>query len=536
MQLLAAVLKSLFQSALVIAGLMAVLFIGYLAISQFGPAVKDGLETPQRLEELQEAGLEHAQLAAERQAEGLAHRSRRMTLGLRLQREQRNWEEQLEEELDAVYRAAEDQIAAMERDLIERRDEFRDSAGRLEDEYCDSWNPVNWWTCRALQQRIDKLEGRIDDQREAIEETAGQLREQADERADAVRDDAQERLEEQTAEFERRLDASLEAIDDLDAQRSRLDDRIEQIQAEERELRSEHWIWIEFRDRWPYLLAVAVLIFTAPYLRRTLWYFAGMPLVSRAEPIVLSESTGEDSTAEPDVAIGESRRILDVEIPSGGRLLAKSGYIQSDREGASSELFFDRDAPNLSFISGLVLLTRLESNGTEEPPRTVSLGTPDNPDAYLMRIDLENHPGVVLRARHVVAVIGDIDVDSNWRLANLHAWATSQVRFIVFSGTGSLIVEGFGDVRGALVEDEREQKRMPQVIGFDTRLSYSTQRSATFLPYLVDPGREPLVVDVFEGTGAVFFEKNPSERNQHRTAGEKIAGFFLDAFRRLLGL
>src|SRR5690554_1898599 len=82
----------------------------------------------------------------------------------------------------------------------------------------------------------------------------------------------------------------------------------------------------------------------------------------------------------------------------------------------------------------------------------------------------------------------------------------------------------------------RAEKRQPNVLGFDTRLCYSTRRAATFLPYLLDPQREPLVVDLFEGQGTYFFEKNPAARKRHRSPAEAVAGFFLDAIRRLLGI
>ena len=535
MHLTAAILMTLLRSTLIVAGLMGVLFFGFVLISEAGPSLKERLETPDRLQELEAQGEAHTRAVAAAQARSLEHQARWMALELRIERERSSWRDQLEKELQAIEAAAQARVRRAEESVQRGLEQVEESAGRLESEYCEGWNPINWMACRMVRAQIDELRKRADDRRQAVEEQIQQLQEQARQDASRHRALAEERLGEQTAQFEEQIRSSLDSMDELEERRRELGDEILRIQQEEAELREQNWLWIEFRLRWRYLLVVALLIFSAPFLRRTLWYYVGMPLVSRARPIQLAtprDGEGDD----PALKCSPGERSLEVEVPAGQRLRARPGYIQSDRRGARSELFFDNDAPNLSYISGLVLLTRLASLAPDDEPRRVLLGTPDDPDAYLMRVDLKDHPGIVLKARHVVGVIGDVRIHSTWRLNNLHAWATSQVRFIIFSGTGTLIVEGYGDVQGRPLKGEREQKRMSRVVGFDTRLSYKTERTATFLPYLVDPGREPLVVDVFEGTGTIFFEKNPSARKRHRSVGEAVAGFFLDAVRRLFGL
>ena len=525
------------RSALVIAALMVLLFGGSLLISEVGPSLRQQIEAPERLEELEKTGYDTTERMAGRQADAVVHTAKARALRVRLHTERSSWREELERDLRAIEKAADDQIERVEQSVEESRQAMTESIARMESQYCDSWNPVHWWTCRSIKNRAEELEQRVAGQRQAVEETSRRLRKQAGEDAEAYRADAEEKWEEQAAQFEEQIQQSLQAMDDLEDERRLLQRRIDEIQQEEALLRDKSQWWIEFRQRWPHLLVLALLIFAAPYLRRTLWYYVGMPLVSSAKPIELATGkTTTDADSTPRIECGDSHRTLEIEVCADQRLLTRIGYVQSDRHGATSEIFFDRDAPNLSYISGLVLLTKLQSHKADEEPRKVMLGTPDDPDAYLMRIDLENHPGVVLRASHVVGVVGDIKIDSIWRLANLHAWATSQIRFITFSGTGTLILEGYGDVQGLHLDDERQRKRMSVVVGFDTRLTYQTERTATFLPYLVDPGREPLVVDVFEGIGTVFFEKNPSARKRHRSKGEAIAGFFLDAIRRLLGL
>lgn len=551
MHLFTAILLSLLRSALIVGALMALLFVGNLLFSQAGPTIREILEAPERLEALQTATMENVEAVSMARAEQVAHRARQTALEYRISQERATLESRYREDVAAIEEASSQQTQRVREGIEKNRQAVSDSIRRLEEEYCTSWNPIDWWTCRAVRKRAEEFNAGAARQRQFVENAVQRFEAQALGEIEARAEVLAQEFSERTQELQEQLQSSLLAIEDLERHRQELQDRRLEIQAEEAMIRQANWLWLEFRNRWTYLLFLALLIFLAPFLRRTIWYFLGMPLVSRARPIQLSPEvkTGRVQTSK-------SERTLTVELPPGRRLLARPGYIQSDRQGAKSELFFDRKAPNLSYLSGLVLLTRLDGQEQQGPDvsldspdspeseetrgsstvRKVMLGTPDDPDAYLMRIDLEDHPGIVLRASHVVALIGDIKIRSTWRLKNLHAWATSQVRFIVFSGTGTLVLEGYGDVHGVSIEEGREEKRMPLVLGFDTRLTYQTRRSATFLPYLVDPEREPLVVDVFEGTGTVFFEKNPTARTRHRTAGEAIAGFFLDAIRKLLGL
>lgn len=62
-----------------------------------------------------------------------------------------------------------------------------------------------------------------------------------------------------------------------------------------------------------------------------------------------------------------------------------------------------------------------------------------------MRIDFTDHPGLVMHPKHVVGVIGTPELKTRWRWG-IQSFATWQVRYIMFAGTGSLIVQGSGDV------------------------------------------------------------------------------------------
>jgi uncharacterized protein (AIM24 family) len=162
------------------------------------------------------------------------------------------------------------------------------------------------------------------------------------------------------------------------------------------------------------------------------------------------------------------------------------------------------------------MLTRLR--GKPGVTTSATLSSPDDPNSYLMRLSLRDHPGVVIHPRYLVGVVGDLDLKTRWQPFSLHAWSTWQVRYILLSGTGSIVIEGSGDVVAERLDDSRAKIEQKLVIGFDTRLSYRTSRTETFLPYLF--GKAPLVDDLFEHTGHYFWQKsterpakNPIERS-----------------------
>jgi uncharacterized protein (AIM24 family) len=181
----------------------------------------------------------------------------------------------------------------------------------------------------------------------------------------------------------------------------------------------------------------------------------------------------------------------------------------------SGRLLYRLSAPFISYAAGLRLLTRVEGGADSDVELT--LAAPDDPNAYLMRVDLERHPGLVIHPKHLVGVIGDLDLSTRWRPLSVHAWATWQLRYILFSGTGSLIVEGLGDVIATAAGSDRATKiEQKLIIGFDSRLTYTSGRTEVFWPYLF--GKTPLVDDVFRGRGRFLWQKSTSARERNPLA------------------
>jgi hypothetical protein len=250
-----------------------------------------------------------------------------------------------------------------------------------------------------------------------------------------------------------------------------------------------------------------------------------MPLVKRAHnPIHLADGS-EDGAAV--LRTSTAQRTLTVRLDEGEVLSARSEHVRPVQGTIRSRLLYDWSSPFISFAAGLYGLSRVTGDGDAT---SATLATPDDPDSYLMRIDFQDHPGVVMRPRHVVGVIGTPDLQTRWRWG-IQSLATWQVRYILFSGTGSLIVQGSGDV--VATDPGGRSTRMEQnlVMGFDSRLVVGVNRTEVFWPYLWR--RTPLVDDEFTGSHPLFWQKSSGDGPSSPIA--KVFDAFYSAFGKVLG-
>jgi hypothetical protein len=298
-----------------------------------------------------------------------------------------------------------------------------------------------------------------------------------------------------------------------------------QAEAEETRLREAQGSWSGrvvnlWARSWTWLVWTALLLVLAPGLLRTVNYFLLMPLVRRAHrPILLADGAHDAASLRTTAA----ERTLTVRLDAGQVLSARSEHVRPVQGSIRSRLLYDWSSPFISFAAGLYGLSRITGDGEAT---SATLATPDDPDSYLMRIDFEDHPGVVMRPRHVVGVIGNPDLQTRWRWG-IHSLATWQVRYVMFGGTGSLIVQGSGDVVATNPLGRSTRLEQNLVMGFDSRLLVGVNRTEVFWPYLWR--RTPLVDDEFTGTHALFWQKSSGE-----VPGGPIAKVF-DAFYSAIG-
>lgn len=281
----------------------------------------------------------------------------------------------------------------------------------------------------------------------------------------------------------------------------------------------------QWSKTWRWLLAVAVLVLVLPVVLRIVSYFLLMPMVSRSRKPIHLAAGSEHATAELRNSAAE--RTLTIELGAGDVLSARSEYVRPVQGTVRSQLLYQWTSPFISFAAGLYGLSRVIG---DEGGSSATLGKPDDPDSYLMRIDFKDHPGLVMQPKHVVGVIGAPELETRWRWG-IQSFARWQVRYIMFAGTGSLIVQGSGDV--VETNPKGGSTRMDQnlVMGFDSRLTVGVDLTDVFVPYLW--GRRPLVDDKFTGHHPLFWQKSSADGPSNPIA--KTFGAFFSALGKLFG-
>lgn len=516
MALLMRVLRALVASVARASGLFVALFVAYLLWSRAWPAYRTAAHLAAQRPQLQQL--------VDQTARDLAKRKTAVAqLEVRLAELSQKQYRQLAEHVSELELALNDQSEELQR----LTDEL--SAAVTEHEkYCRTWNPLKRWMCREVEARTDKtrevVEPLLSMARASYEQLATRLEETQRTLAQLDGRDVLDRAEGSDALLLRA--ALAERKHGLDEVKHALADAERQLNAAV-EADSSPWGWLqrELVSVAPNLLVIVVLVLTTPFLHRALAYFVFMPWVERAKLInLINESQGR-------VESENAQRSVTLIIEPGEKCWARADYVRPVEGHTRSQVLFDWRAPLVSYASGLSILTRIEAPRDAERPLSTTLASPEHSDSYLAVVEFEHAPGFVFHPRHLVAVTGDVELWTQWRVWSWHAWATGQLRYIGVRGTGRCVFEGFGDLVTAHVNHSRQRIEQELVVAFDARLAYGTARTETFLPYLL--GRTPLVDDVFVGHGVYLWQKNT--RRQTRNVAQRSFDALFGAVGKLLG-
>ncbi|MBL9134917.1 MAG: hypothetical protein JNK85_03570 [Verrucomicrobiales bacterium] len=234
-----------------------------------------------------------------------------------------------------------------------------------------------------------------------------------------------------------------------------------------------------------WLIAIAIGCFLfGPLLWKAFWYFAVAPWAQSARPLRLIP----DNTAGQLKVVGQGK-MVEARIRAGEPLLARMDWVQQYTPGLAKRTRFllDWRSPLISYAAGLREMTELreaaaDHDPTASPTASVTLTSAIDPHAYLLALELTNHPGLTLRPGAVVAMAGSLRIRSLWRMGHVHAWIAGRWRHILFCGTGTLYVTGHGGIdlcpltQPVVVEESL-------VVGSDARAEFSAVRTETFWPF-----------------------------------------------------
>jgi hypothetical protein len=496
-RLISAVLGFALRKLGLVAAVVLSLFLGLLLVSALVPVLR---EAEAERDRLQEVSHRRAELQADLDQ-----------LESTYAEAQSRAAETLETEVAAEVEAGRGKVAAQESEAQGRRGEICGRLESLAEDVLPGPNP-----CEDAQKALDAAE----------EALATFERNLAEAQADAAV------LADPTLSDEQKLERLGEG-GSLAAERREIDNtesELAEAEADETRLRAAQGSWAGqvvnvWARSWRWLVWTALLLVLMPGVLRTVSYFVLMPLVKRAHsPIHLA---GGSDHAGAALRTGAAERTLTVQLGADEVLSARSEHVRPVQGAIRSRLLYDWSSPFVSFAAGLYGLSRITGDGGAT---SATLAAPDDPDSYLMRIDFHEHPGVVMRPRHVVGVIGTPELRTRWRWG-IQSLATWQVRYIMFAGTGSLIVQGSGDVVATNPHGRSTRMEQNLVMGFDSRLAVGVNRTEVFWPYLWR--RTPLVDDEFTGSHPLFWQKSSAEGPSTPVA--KVFDAFYSAFGKVLG-
>ncbi len=276
------------------------------------------------------------------------------------------------------------------------------------------------------------------------------------------------------------------------------------------------------------VLGVVALVMLGPPVGKAFWYYGLAALASARPPTRLlpAETPGRLRPA----AAGKT---LTLRVTAGRPLLARMDWVQQYAPGLAkrTRLLLEWRSPFTSFAAGLAELTELRTTATDQAG-TVGLASGTDPHAHLLALELDNHPGVVLKPGAVVAVAGDITLRPRWHWRSLHPWIAGRVRHILFRGTGTVYVAGHGGVEPCGDPDPVVLEEA-LVLGYDARAAFATVRTETFWPYL--RGRTSLFDYRFAGGHWVIRQTSAPPRDRAGNPFVRMVDAVLNGLGRLLG-
>jgi len=269
---------------------------------------------------------------------------------------------------------------------------------------------------------------------------------------------------------------------------------------------------VNFQDNWANIFYIIILFLFSPLLWKICFFFGVAPFAEKFPPIQLT-----DPSVAGNIVYKKAEKVVNVKVDKLNPLFVRMSCIsqEDDNLATRTRLFWKWSAPFISYASGLFALTEFSSKSTLEDGTVVLSSEKDN--HYTIEIELRNNHGLVIHPAYIVGISGDIQVKTQW-VWSFHSWLTGQHRYIIFYGTGKLYLEGNEgiDIREPSISDTKVKSNL--LIGFDSRLRYSTKRTGTFCSYFRN--EIPLIKNRFSGEGVFLKQKKttvkvltPMEKN-----------------------
>lgn len=266
---------------------------------------------------------------------------------------------------------------------------------------------------------------------------------------------------------------------------------------------------------WRKVALIVGVVLLGPFVWRVFAFWVLVPVARvafRPVELVRKDACGDGVEA----TLVEQGKSADLGFDDGDSYALRSGLISSRTGVKTSWMLYART--NAPLICGAAKLWNVTVVGrrTGDEAGHVALTTGD-PDQQISFLELKEHPGFVVRPGCILGVSGGISIRTLWRFG-VHNWLNGQIRYVLMSGTGRVVLGGRGGLRGGMPQSSGMRVEYHYLAGYDGRLTTRAGRTENFPPYFL--GQTELLDQEFEGDGLVL-----QERSIPTASGNVVRGF-----------
>jgi uncharacterized protein (AIM24 family)/uncharacterized protein YoxC len=284
--------------------------------------------------------------------------------------------------------------------------------------------------------------------------------------------------------------------------------------------------WLQAK---PFILWGILAIVFGPILWKAFAYWIIGGIAGRIQPIKF-ENKNTDLTG-PEIS--ESKPALRVELRPGEELILKEDFLQ----GVTGDLkrktqyFWRKSFPVLSFIAGLVMMTRIKAG---KKGGKVTISAQSESFLEVCRIGLGDGETYVFRPGFMVAYIGgdaEPKISCVYRL-RLQNWLTLRFRYFMVTGPGVIFLSAGRGFHKEYAEDDMVtvDRDMPALVS--PGMDFGTRKAETFWSYAL--GKNALFDDQFSGSGLILCQQIKGYAGGRDP--EKVWGRILGAIGKVFGL
>ncbi len=300
------------------------------------------------------------------------------------------------------------------------------------------------------------------------------------------------------------LDAELKAkqmaFDALRNQKEFLNRQLDELNSMIHSKADSFWVRVRdaFSSRWvTVFIHVTLVLLLTPILWCLFEFYVLAALIGRCKPFRFNVPFQEGAITVPD----NSSPQFAFPMAPGETVYTRAKWVtQRENVSARTKLLWSWRSILISLLADLVEMVEFKT-GNDRPGKVV-FASPEDADDHILRIDLKDSSGIVLKPRHVIALTPGIRLKTRWSF-QLHNLLSGRFRQIIFHGTGSLFITGYMNINhDAPGKNAVCRIEDGLILGYDMTMCFSLARTETFWHYY--RGKASLFDFQVTGEGIVF--------------------------------